>query len=83
MPVIHIEPPTEEEIRQYHEQKHKEFLESFSNKDKMTRIKPLGITVFKGIKVGICPKCNHCVMPSDSFCDECFQRLDWNEVTHD
>lgn len=79
MPVIYIEPPTKEEIEEYKKAKHEEFLKSFSDEEKMQRMKLKAIIRFGKLKIGICPKCNHCLVESDSFCDECFQRIDWNE----
>ena len=35
MKVIHIEPPTKEEIEIYKKAKHEEFLKSFSDEEKM------------------------------------------------
>ena len=69
MAIVHIEPPTQEEIEAYKREKHEKFLKSFSDKEKMQRMKP---------KFGICPKCSHCLVETDSFCDECFQRIDWS-----
>ena len=37
MPVIHIEPPTIEEIREYKRQKQEEFLKSFSDEEKIKK----------------------------------------------
>lgn len=79
MPEIHIEPPTKEEIEAYKKAKHEEFLESFSDEEKMKRMKPKAVVRMGGVKFGICPKCNHCLVESDSFCDECFQRIDWSD----
>lgn len=80
MPVIqHIEPPTEEEIQEYKRQKQEEFFKSFSDEEKMRRMKPKAIGRMGRIKFGICPKYSHCLVESDSFCDECFQRIDWSD----
>ena len=80
MPMIHIEPPTKEEIEEYKRLKHEEFLKSFSNEEKMHRIKPKAVGRIGRLKFGICPKCGHCLMESDSFCDECFQCIDWSDA---
>ena len=77
MPIAHIEPPTKEEIEEYKKSKHEEFLKSFSDKEKMQRMKPKAVGRMGRIKFGICPKCNHCLVESDRFCGECFQRIDW------
>lgn len=79
MPVIHIEPLTEEEIQEYKRQKQEEFFKSFSDEEKMRRMKPKVIKQIGRIKFGICPKCSHCLVESDSFCDECFQRIAWSD----
>lgn len=79
MPVIHIEPPTEKEIQEYKRQKQEEFFKSFLDEEKMRRMKPKAIGRMGRIKFGICPKCSHCLVESDSFCDECFQRIDWSD----
>lgn len=77
--IIHIEPPTKEEIEEYERLKHEEFLKSFSNKEKMQRMKPKAVGRIGQLKFGICPKCGHCLVETDSFCDECFQRIDWSD----
>lgn len=74
---IHIEPPTQEEIEAYIQEKHEEFLNSFSDTEKMQRMKPKAIVEMKGRKYGLCPKCEHCIIEGDGYCDECFQRIDW------
>lgn len=75
--IVHIEPPTEEEIAEYKRAKHEEFLKSFSDEEKMKRMKPKAVAKIGRLKFGICPKCNHCLVETDSYCDECFQRIDW------
>ena len=75
---VHISPPTKEEIEEYKREKHEEFLKSFSDEEKMRRMKPKAVVEMKGRKYGLCPKCEHCLIESDSYCDECFQRIDWN-----
>lgn len=79
MPIVHIEPPTEEEIERYKQAKHEEFLKFFSDKEKMQRMKPKAVARMGQIKFGVCPKCSHCLVESDSFCEECFQRIDWSD----
>ncbi|MEY8422042.1 hypothetical protein AALB52_04720 [Lachnospiraceae bacterium 38-14] len=81
MPVIHIEPPTIEEIREYKRQKQEEFLKSFSDEEKIKKMKPKTIAQIGRIKIGICPICSRCLVETDSFCDECFQRIDWSDTT--
>lgn len=78
MPLIHIESPTKEEIEEYKKAKHEEFLNSFSDKEKMQRMKPKYVEKMGRLKFEICPKCNHCLVETNSFCDECFQRIDWS-----
>lgn len=78
MTVIHIEPPTKEEIEAYKKEKHENFLKSFSDKEKMQKIKPKAVVEMKGRKYGLCPKCEHCLIDGDNYCDECFQRIDWS-----
>lgn len=77
MEIVHIEPPTEEEIAEYKQAKHEEFLKSFSNEEKMKRMKPKAVVSMRGVKYGLCPKCEHCLIEGDRYCDECFQRIDW------
>lgn len=79
MPIIHIEQPTKEEIEEYKKLKYEEFLKSFSDEEKMQRMKPKAVARIGQLKIGICPKCSHCLVESDSFCDECFQRIDWSD----
>lgn len=79
MHIVHIEPPTKEEIEEYKRLKHEEFLKSFFNEEKMQRMKPKAIVSMRGVKYGLCPKCEHCLIEGDSYCDECFQRIDWSE----
>lgn len=76
---VHIEPPTNEEIEEYKRLKHEELLKSFSNEEKTRRIKPKAIIETKGRKYGLCPKCEHCLIEGESYCDECFQRIDWSD----
>lgn len=80
MHIAHIEPPTKEEIEEYKRLKNEEFLKSFSNEEKMRRMKPKAVGRMRRLKFGICPKCSHCLVESDSFCDECFQRIDWSDA---
>lgn len=77
MQIAHIELPTKEEIKEYKKRKHEEFLQSFSDKEKMQRMKPKAVMRMGRLKFGICPRCNHCLVEIDSFCDECFQRINW------
>ncbi len=79
MPIVHIEPPTKEEIERYKRAKHEEFLKSFSDKEKMQRMNPKAVALMRGVRYGLCPKCEHCLVETNSFCDECFQRIDWSE----
>lgn len=79
MPIVHIEPPTKEEIERYKRAKHEEFLKSFSDKEKMQRMNPKAVVLMRGVRYGLCPKCEHCLIEGDSYCDECFQRIDWSE----
>lgn len=81
MPIVHIEPQKKEEIEEYKKSKHEEFLKSFSDKEKMQRVKPKAVGRMGRLKFGICPKCSHCLVESDRFCDECFQRIDWSDTT--
>lgn len=74
--IVHIEPPTEQEIDEYKQAKREEFLKSFSGKEKMKRMKPKAVVSMRGVKYGLCPKCEHCLIEGDSYCDECFQRID-------
>lgn len=78
MEVVCINPPTEEEIEAYKKAKHEEFLKSFSDKEKMQRMKPKAVVKMKGRKYGLCQKCEHCLIDGDSYCDKCFQRIDWS-----
>lgn len=80
MPIVHIKPPTKEEIEEYKRLKHEEFLKSFSDEEKMQRMKPKAVAKMGQIKFGICPKCSHFLVESDSFYDECFQRIDWADT---
>ena len=79
MVVVHIEPPTEEEIAEYKRRKHEDFLKSFSDEEKMQRMKPKAIVSMRGVKYGLCPKRDHCLIEGDGYCDECFQRIDWRK----
>lgn len=79
MPVICVEPPTKEEIEKYRKAKHEQYLQSFSDEVKMTKMKPKASGRIGKILFGVCPVCNHCVIGSDTYCDECFQRLDWSD----
>lgn len=79
MSIVHIEPPAKEEIEEYKKAKHEDFLKSFFDKEKMEKMKPKAVARMGQIKFGICPKCSHCLVESDSYCDECFQRIDWSE----
>ena len=40
---VHISPPTKEEIEEYKRAKHEEFLKSFSDEEKMRRMKPKAV----------------------------------------
>lgn len=55
-------------------------MKSFSDKEKMQRMKPKAVVEMKGRKYGLCPKCEHCLIDGDSYCDECFQRIDWSDT---
>ncbi len=77
MQIVHIEPPTQEEIEKYKRMKHEEFLKSFSNENKMQRMKPKAVVEMNGRKYGLCPKCEHCLIDVSSYCDECFQQINW------
>ncbi len=78
MAIIYIKPQTEKETDAYKKAKHEEFLRSFSDKEKMKRMKPKTIEIMGGKKIGTCPRCDHSIVEGDSFCDECFQRIDWS-----
>lgn len=80
MPIVHINPPTKEDIESCKKEKHEEFLKSFSDKEKMQRVKPKAVGRMGRLKFGICPKCSHCLVESDRFCDECLQRIDWSDT---
>lgn len=82
MPIVHIEPPTKEEIERYKRAKNEEFLKSFSDKEKMQRMNPKAVVLMRGVRYGLCPKCEHCLIEGDSYCDECFQRIDWSEQSY-
>ena len=75
--LTHYYAPTEEEIAEYKRQKHEEFLKSFSDEEKLQRMKPKAVVLMRGVRYGLCPKCEHCLIECDSYCDECFQRIDW------
>ncbi len=51
MPIVHIEPPTKEEIEEYKKSKHEEFLKSFSDKEKMQRVKPKAVGRMGRLKI--------------------------------
>lgn len=70
-------PPTKEERDAYEEAKFQRWLASLDDPEKQTRKKVLAITAFKGIRVGLCPVCNHCLMWGDLTCNECFQKVTW------
>jgi len=77
MPMIVIEPPTEEEIRQY--KKYKEILrvEASVNTEKQAYKKAKAIIQVGKIRAGMCPTCGHCLIWGDATCDECFQKVKW------
>lgn len=80
MQIVHINPPTKEDIEACKKEKHEEFLKSFSDEEKMQRIKPKAVVEMKGKKYGLCPKCKHCLIGGDNYCDECFQRINWSDA---
>ena len=55
MPVICIEPPTKEEIEKYRKAKHEQYLQSFSDEVKMTKMKPKASGRMGKILFGVCP----------------------------
>lgn len=72
-------PPTLEERRAYEDAKLQAWLESLNDPEKQKPMLVKGITPFKSMMVGLCPRCSHCLIKPECRCDECYQKVTWEE----